>query len=660
MTFAESTLRAQRWLVLTMLVGSAVIILPSAVEPFMLPKATFLVVLGVALAGLAAARALWVREVRLPLSPVTGAVAAFGLALVVATVTSPTPLVSLVGVYSRYTGLIAYLTYLLVFIAILRLASGSFFDAVRRAALIALGLVVGYGLVQAAGLDPVDYRDLRLGTTFSFLGNVDFSAAWAGATSGLALTTALMPGERRAWRVYGAVLVPLALLYVVLTGTSQGPVVAAVSVGWAALLFATASDGRVRRAVSGRRGIALAVAGVAAAVAGVALVAALPYLQAQLEQAFVERPEFWAAGIRIFTDHPLIGSGLDTYGHHFLSYRPASHALANGTAGTDAPHSVPLGMFSNGGVVLGLTYLAVVALVGFALVKGALRTQGPSRLVLAGFGGVWLGYQAQSLISFDVPPLAFLHWLSAAVIVAIAWPPQWRSVALPGAAAARPVNKKGKAHGGIVVPVSTRVLLGALGVVGLAALWIAVLPLRADLTAASAAPLTSAGRFDDASARFQRAADLNPAEGSYAFLVARAEDAAGRHDRALAAAAEAARRDPGTVEYALFAAKQAQQAGQGDAAAQWYRVAAERDPRDPPVLNEAAGFLGEAGDLRAAEALLERSAQLRPEPETLVLLGRAKAAMNDVAGAREVLERALALEPGNADAQAVLDKLQAA
>jgi tetratricopeptide (TPR) repeat protein len=659
MTFAESTLRWQRWLLAAMLFGSAVVIYPSAVEPFMLPKVTVLVVLAIGVGALGAARALWARTVRLPLSPVTWAIAAFALALVVTTISSPTMLASVIGFYGRYTGLVPYLAYLLVFLVTLRVTDDRLARLLTRTALVALGVVVLYGLLQSAGVEPLDYNDNGLGTNFSFLGNIDFSGAWAGAVSALALATAISPSEQRGWRLYGALLVPVTLLYVVLTGTSQGPVVAAIALGWAVLLSTTAADGRVRRSVRGRRGLVLAVSGALAVAGGVTLVAILPFLRAQLDQAFVERPEFWTAALRIFADHPVLGTGLDTYAHHFQAYRPASHALANGVATTDAPHSVPLGMLSNGGLLLGLTYLAVVVLVGVVLVRGALRSTGTTRLALAGWGGVWLGYQAQSLISFDVPPLALLHFLSAGIIVALAAPPRWTSVSLPGPAASRPVNRKGKAYGAFTVPTSTRVAQGAVVLVALMALWLTAYPMRADLVAASAEPLANSGRIDEAIQRFDTAASLNPAEASYPFLSARGHDAKKRHAQALEAAAEAARRDPGTVQYALFAARQAKDAGQPEAALRWYREAVARDPNDPPVLAEAASSVLSSGDAAAAEALLDRSVALRAEPLSLVLLGQALSAQGEVNGAREAFGRALELEPGNEIAQRELSSLGA-
>jgi tetratricopeptide (TPR) repeat protein len=666
MTFVESTLRVQRGLVAAVLFGSTVIFVPAMVEPFMLPKATIAVALAVVLTALGAARALWAREVHLPVAPVTAAVAAFAFALVIATVTSATPLASVIGFYSRYTGLAPYLAYLVIFFVTLRLADLAFVRLLIRTALVALGFVVTYGLLQAAGLEPLGYNEDSLGGSasflgnFSFLGNTNFSAAWTGAVSSLALITALSPAEHRAWRIVAALLLPWALLYTVLTGSAQGPITAAIALASTGLMLAAAPDGRLREAVAARRGLVLAVAGGVVAAIGVGLAVVLASARSQLDRALVDRPEFWQAALRIFSDNPVLGTGLDTYAHFFQAYRPTSLAITDGVATTDAPHSVPLGMLSNGGLLLGVAYAAVVVLVGVALVRGVLHAQGPTRLAVAGWGGVWLGYQAQSLISFDVPPLALLHFLSAGIIVAFAAPPRWKAIALPGPAAARPVNRRGKQYGAYTVPTSTRVLQGAVAAVALAALWLAAYPLRADLTAASAQPLANSGRIDEAIDRFNGAAELNPAEASYPFLAARGHDALGQHADALASAAEAARRDPGTVQYALFAASQAEDAGDEEAARRWYRDAVARDPNDPPVLAQAGSYLLGAGDAQAAEPLLERSVALQAKPVSLVLLGRARGEQGDLVGAREAFEQALKLEPGNEAAEQALRDMDAA
>jgi putative inorganic carbon (HCO3(-)) transporter len=648
MTFADSTLVWQRWLLVAMLFGSAVIILPAAVDPFMLPKATFLVALAVALAGLGVARALWARSFQLPVSAVSVAAGAFALALITTTVTSPTLLASVIGFYSRYTGLVPYLAYLLVFVVVLRVADAGFLRLLTRTALVALGFVLGYGLLQAAGVDPLGFPDRGIGTTFSFLGNVDFSAAWAGCVVALCLAVALCRTEATGWRWYAAVLLVPTTVYLVVTGTVQGPVTAAVAAVTTVAVLASGPTTRLGGVLARHPRRTAAVAAAAAVVGASAGALALVSFRSQLERALVDRPEFWAAARDIFVDHPIIGTGLDTYAHHFLAYRPTSLALSDGADTTDAPHSVLLGMFSNGGLLLGLSYVAVVVLVGVALLRGIRDVSGPARTPFAGFAGVWVGYQAQSFVSFDVPPLALLHWLSAGVIVALAAPPRWRAIPLPGQPASRPVNRKGKTYGAYAVPTSTRILQGAVVVVALAALWLAAYPLRADLVTGSAEPLANSGQVDEAVDRFQRAAALNPAEASYPFLAARGLEAVDRPEGAFRAAAEAARRDPGTVQYALFAGRQARRAGLEEEAERWYRNAVARDPNDPPVLNEVAAFFLDTGQPEEAEELASRSLSLREDVDVLLqLLVPASEGLGDVQAARAAYQRVLELEPDN-------------
>jgi O-antigen ligase/Flp pilus assembly protein TadD len=612
MGMGASTARWQKWLLVAMLLGTSLTVLPAAVEPFMLPKITVTLLLGVALLGLLLSDAASRRTLSLPVSGVTIAATVFASSLVLATITSTSPWTSLLGWYSRYTGLLPYVSYLLAFFVTLRVADTRFVSVLRRTLVVALGAVVTYGLLQALGADPIDWVGKAYGSTFSLMANVNFAAAWAGAITPLALVTALRRDESRPWRWAGGLLIPGTLLYVVLTGTSQGPVVALVALVWAAVVLVSDRNSRARHIIA-RRAEAAASLVVFVVFSLIALLAQVfPFLRAQLDQAFVERPEFWAVALEIFRDHPVVGTGLDTYGHYFSQYRPASHALLVGAAGADAPHSVPLGMFANGGLVLGLSYLAVVVLIGIALVRGALRTSGADRAAVAGFGGVWLGYQAQSLVSFDVPPLALLHWVSAGVIVAVAAAPRWREFELPGRRPQR-AGRRGRGIASARMPASTRVPRNAIAVLTLVAIWFALYPLRADLLAASAAPLGKSGQLDAAVKRLEKAAAMNPAEPSYPLLAAQAHQAAGRHAESYDSAVEAAERDPGAVQAALYAAWQAQQSGDLLAAERWYREAATRDPNHPAVLADVAAFFVSEGEHDEAAPYLRKAVQIEPD-----------------------------------------------
>ena len=626
MESSDWTVRWQRIVILFLFSGAAVLVLPSAVESFMLPKATLLVAGAIVVVALWASRAMWTRRLYLPVSLSLLAAVVLAVGLLTATVTSPRVWTSLVGFYARYTGLVPYLGYLVIFLAVASLADVPFVRSLGRVAVGTMAAVVSYGFLQAAGVEPLGFEDIGLGTTYSFFGNVNFSAAWVGIVSAFVLMTSLDPEESRLWRWSAAALLPLALVYVLLTQTVQGVVVLVVSTG-AVLAVAASGEGSALRGVTRAHPVPVASV-VAVAVVALAATAFLSrsFLAAQLDASLVERPEFWAAAVDMFQDHPVFGTGLDTYAHNFLAYRPASHALANSVATTDAPHSVPLGMLSNGGLVLGLAYLAFVVVIGVALVRAALHLTGPERLALAGAGGAWLGYQAQSLISFDVPPVAMLHFLAAGTVVALAGAARWRSVRVPGTPVAARVNRRGVATGDVLVPTSARVGLAVIGVLAVAVLWFVAMPLRADLVAASASPLTKTGQYELAAQRFATAADLNPSAASYAFLEAQSLAALGRGDEAVAAAVEAARRDPGTVQYPLFAGRTLQALGDVAGAQRWYLEAVARDPRNPDVLNEVAQAILANGDAATARDLLQRSVALRPDPEALALLRSVPAA----------------------------------
>jgi O-antigen ligase len=115
-------------------------------------------------------------------------------------------------------------------------------------------------------------------------------------------------------------------------------------------------------------------------------------------------------------DRPLFGFGLASFEGWFYAYRPVAVAVADGfRRSTDAPHSVPLEMLASGGLLLGLAYLALVGVTGWALIRGLRHRAGVERVLLAGLGGAWLAYQVQSLVSIDVPPIAVLHYALAGV-----------------------------------------------------------------------------------------------------------------------------------------------------------------------------------------------------------------------------------------------------
>jgi hypothetical protein len=242
--------------------------------------------------------------------------------------------------------------------------------------------------------------------------------------------------EQRGWRAYGAVLVPLSLVYVALNATAQGFVVLAVALVWVLAVLLTGSGSRLRDVLVQRRRLVLGAGAGLALAATVALGAAIPVLRKELDDALVER-----AGLLGRSAPDLRGPPGDRdRARHLRPPLPGlptcQPRLEHRPLDDRRPALVLLGMFSNGGLLLGLTHTAVVLVVAFVLLRGAFRQRGAGPLTIAAWAGSGGAPGPSRFVSFDVPSRRGLPALDvSSVILALSPPPPtWRRSRLPGSA----------------------------------------------------------------------------------------------------------------------------------------------------------------------------------------------------------------------------------
>jgi len=673
MDVVPATLRWQRALLCAVLVVAFVGFWRSTYDVFNTFKATVLLLGTIGLVALGAYRVSRTRRLAVPWNPAVAAACVLAIAFIVATLVSPTPLLSVVGRPGRHTGLAMYLAYLVLFAITTRLHAEAKPAALAKTLLGAAVPVTVYGLLQTIGVEPFGWQAVEGGPqVFSTFGNANFFAAFLGIVAPLATWGALTTTWSAPWRAGSAALGVLALTAAIASNSLQGPAVAVVGAAFVTMVAIggspTLSRGRKAGFIGG--GAALGVAGLIAVALGAGPFAPI---RAGLVSSLGTRTPKWVTALAIWRDHPVTGVGLERYADHFFAYRPASLAAETGLRRTtDTPHDIPLDMLVNGGLVLGLAYLAFVGLTGWALVTGLRRTTGDDRLLLAGLGGAWLAYQLQSLVSIDVPPIAALHYVLAGAIVGLGTRPELRLFALPGApplAAPEPV-RKGKRKGGPsaaprpartpLAPVNP-LLLGILGGLGLAAMVIAVTPLRADAAAGRA--LRFGGDPVAAVDGYRRAGDIASWESRYPALLGGylTQPEVSRAGEALDAHLDAARREPGSLAHALNVARLSTTLGQPEQADDWWERVLDLDPTTPEVLVEASAHWLARGDSARAEELAQRAVAVRDSDATLwVALGQARAAAQDTAAAREAFQRALELNPqveGGAEGLAQLEGL---
>ena len=649
-------LDADRWVVAVTAGLSPVLIWRSAGDPFIMPKATIVGLAAVVLLALGTYR--WVSEGRahLPLAPVTGAAVLFVAALVVATLTSDEPAMSVVGAYKRYGGLAFYGSCAVVLVATVRAFDAAGATRLAYAFLIGGGLAMAYGVLQALGLDPYSFENLYGDAVFSFLGNPNFAGAYAGIAGAFGLWAVLEGRLHPAVRVGGGAVVVASIVTAWKSDSLQGPAVLVVAAGVVALAWLLARDEDRRAALAAK---VLLVGGAVAAVAVTTGLARLGPLQALGGSRTVQlRRYYWDAAVAMFVEDPFTGVGLARYGGNYRGFRSQQAALATDlTVSVDAPHSVPLDMFAQGGVLLGVAYLAVVVVTGWALVSGLRRLRGHDLLLLGAFGGAWAAYQVQSLISIDVAPLAAAHWLLAGGIVAIARPPALRVITFPWAPVA-PVPNRKRAPTPTASESRQWVALAVSGAVLVVGGWMVTRPIRADIAYSDSRVAAGRGQTGEAFAAALRSTELAPWEATYAFEQGARFLDAGEAPMAIEALREAIRRDGKGIEQTLTAARVEDLLGNPAGALDLYERSLRIEPRSPGLLLEAATYqLANGAQDRAVDLADALTASVPDRPEFWLLLARAHLAGGQEAEARAAADEALDLAPDSVEARELVERL---
>jgi O-antigen ligase len=235
-------------------------------------------------------------------------------------------------------------------------------------------IVVGYALIQRAGLDPI-WSTLPDDRVFSTIGQANALAAYLVLS--LPLLVPIAVGRRWPWALTFSCVMFLSLAALAFT-LSRGGFLGLAAAG--ITLAAAAWLGRhgpvlTRRRIAIVGLVAVAIVGVVLAVAPVrdvaARVATRALLTADLSEGSTRMHlDQWAVGAAIIADHPLLGTGQDTYVLTFDAYRdnvlPPDRAHLLSMFRPESPHNVYLATAAGAGVP---TLVAYLGLIGVAVVR---------------------------------------------------------------------------------------------------------------------------------------------------------------------------------------------------------------------------------------------------------------------------------------------------
>ena len=349
----------------------------------------------------------------------------FILALLIDQFMTDMKFTALFGAYQRRTGFLAYLGF-----AILFLASAKFtkLESVRSLQAFIFGtasLMTLYGFLQHFHHDFVKWNN-PYNPVLTTLGNPDFSSAVLGifvvSVFGLFMNFEISKVTRFASAGLGILM----LVVIKFSAVTQGFLAAAVGCGFIFLVWVYQKSKMWGR-------ITLGVGMVGALLIFLGTLQIGPLTKLIFKPSVTYRGDYWRAGFRMLKAHPIFGVGLDRFGAYFGQYRDATQVLRRGPGiVSNAAHNVWIQLAATGGLLLLLSYLALMVFVGWRAVVALKSHSGNKQIVVATVVGLWLTYQAQAFISIDNIGIAVWGWLFGGIIVAISLSEVPLSVKAPG------------------------------------------------------------------------------------------------------------------------------------------------------------------------------------------------------------------------------------
>ena len=314
------------------------------------------------------------------------------------------------GTFGRATGYVAYVA--LASLLMVAAVTASTF-ALRRFtwSLLGAGLIsIAYGVIQALKLDPIKWVN-QYTPVIGFLGNPNFQSSFVGFSGVMAFAMLIGAGVTVAWRAGYVVYIAVAAYVIKGTASQQGFLVLAGGIAVVAFIWISRSKLKV-----------LTIPSLVVGLVGVVFVTLGslnkgPLASILYKDSVTYRGDYWRAGWKMSTEHPLFGVGLDSYGDWYRRARTVEATLRRGPdVVSNAAHNVLLDLSSNGGFPLLIIYLFMMFLVVSAAIRVIRRNSGFDP-VFSGLVAVWIAYQAQSIISLNQLCLGVWGWIISGLII---------------------------------------------------------------------------------------------------------------------------------------------------------------------------------------------------------------------------------------------------
>jgi O-antigen ligase len=318
----------------------------------------------------------------------------------------------LYGAFGRNTGLITYVSLIIIFLTSTLVSSDRSFQKVLNAFLLAGVFNVVLSFLDVAGLDLFKWENPYNAVLGTF-GNPNFVSAFMGMFLTFLVVQFLDQSAETKSRLAYAILIISSIATIYLSKSLQGALVAAFGSSLAIYFFIRSKERLIKFSYIYLGGL-ITSAGV-----GLAGILNKGPLATYLYGPTVKfRGEYWQAGINMGMENPITGVGIDSYGIYYRTFRELSSTVAPGVnVGTDTAHNVYIDVFSGTGFPGLIFYVLINGAVLLAAVRHLRKHLSFDGRFLVLFL-CWAGYQLQSIASINQLGLAVWGWLFGGLIVA--------------------------------------------------------------------------------------------------------------------------------------------------------------------------------------------------------------------------------------------------
>jgi O-antigen ligase len=339
-------------------------------------------------------------------------VIAFLSFLTTSTISSEFKYIAIFGDVQRRNGFLQYFS-----LSILIIAASIFFriyniKKILPTTYFIASVSVVYSLMQTTGNDFVNWNN-PYNSVISTLGNPNFAAAVMAIMGVIIFSSIFIPTLKFNQRIFAAGLSVLILFSIFRSNARQGLLAYALGAGVFLVIWLWVKNKKF--------GYLAAALGIILLVISILGMLQIGPLERYLYKASVSiRGHYWRTAIEMFTNHPLFGVGIDSYGYYFKEYREVSYPLTYGFQITSTnSHNTFLQFFATGGLFLGIAYLVLNGYIFKQAIIGIKNLTGSNRLYLSAVFSAWIAFHAQSLISIDNIGISIWGWVLGGAIIGL-------------------------------------------------------------------------------------------------------------------------------------------------------------------------------------------------------------------------------------------------